>query len=140
MNTPNTEEHMSPLPSTQNAPSERSADIFNETDLIERVMGNEDLARRVAAKFLQGIPGKLADLSAAIHRGDARNTRCIAHAVRGAAANLSAEPLSDIASKLEALGETGDLKSSAALLPELLLSFDKLKSQLVRFCDAGRLV
>ena len=110
---------------------------FDDADLLERVMGNEDLARRVAARFVDDMPKQLAALAAAVARADARTTRCVAHGIKGAAANVGGMPLSDIASKLERLGEAGDLESAARVLPDLSFGFDELKSWLQRFCDRG---
>ena len=98
-------------------------------------MGNEDLARRVAARFTEDTPRQLAALAEAITRADAQAARCVAHAIRGSAANVGGMPLCEVASRLERLGESGDLTSAAGILPHLWLVFDKLKSRLQRFCD-----
>lgn len=108
---------------------------FDEADLLERVMGNEDLARRVAARFVEDMPKQLAALADAVARADAKTTRCVAHGIKGSAANVGGMPLSDVASRLERLGEAGDLESAAGILSALSLGFDQLKSRLQRFCD-----
>jgi HPt (histidine-containing phosphotransfer) domain-containing protein len=118
-----------------NTPTPIATADFNEEDLLERLMGNEGLARRVAAKFVDDTPKQLAALADAVSRADAVTVRCVAHGIKGSAANVGGMPLSDIASKLERLGETGDLEPAAAILPDLSAGFDRLKSRLERFCD-----
>jgi len=110
---------------------------FDEADLLERVMGNENLARRVAARFVDDMPKQLTALADALARADAKTIRCVAHGIKGSAANVGGMPLSDVASKLERSGEAGDLESAAGILPALSLGFDQLKSRLQRFCDSA---
>jgi HPt (histidine-containing phosphotransfer) domain-containing protein len=113
-------------------------DDFNEEDLLERVMGNEDLACRVAARFVEDTPKQLAALADSLSRADARSARCIAHGIKGSAANVGGLPLADVALRLERLGDTGDLESAARILPDLRVGFDRLKFRLLAFCDNAK--
>ncbi len=111
---------------------------FDEGDLIERLMGNEDLARRVAATFINTMPEQLAALAVAIRSFDAPATRLAAHSLKGAAGNVGGVAVRDLASKLEKLGESGELESAAGFLPELDATFQNLKPVMQRFIDRER--
>jgi CheY-like chemotaxis protein len=116
-------------------PALPSATDFDEADLLERVMGNEDLARRVAARFVEDMPRQLAALADAVRRAEAQTTRQVAHGIKGSAANVGGMPLCHVASKLEKLGAAGDMESAAGILADLSRGFDTLKSRLEQFCD-----
>jgi HPt (histidine-containing phosphotransfer) domain-containing protein len=108
---------------------------FDAGDFVERLMGNEDLAGRVARAFLASMPGQLAALSKAIDRADAHATTLTAHSIKGAAANVSGDTLREAASMLEKLGESGALASAPPVLAELEAAYRALQRELQRFCD-----
>jgi HPt (histidine-containing phosphotransfer) domain-containing protein len=107
---------------------------FDEQDLLERVMGNEELARRVASRFIEGAPRQLSALAEAVGRADAEATRCLAHGIKGSASNVGGIPLSEVASHIERLAAAGDLNAAAHILPELSAHFEKLRCRLQAFC------
>jgi signal transduction histidine kinase/CheY-like chemotaxis protein/HPt (histidine-containing phosphotransfer) domain-containing protein len=109
---------------------------FDVDDLIERLMGNQALARRIAAVFLNNMPQDLLALSTAINNSDAQGIVIAAHSIKGAAANAAGMTVSFLASKLESLGRIGDIASAAEVLPELEAKFQSLKPEIERFCDA----
>ena len=104
---------------------------FDREDLIERLMGNEDLARRVAARFLADIPDQLATLSKALgaeaHKAGEGNwaaARDLAHSIKGAAANVSGVALSRVAKELEHAAAANDLDRTRNCFTELAAEFD----------------
>jgi CheY-like chemotaxis protein len=107
---------------------------FDGNDLIERLMGSENLARRVASRFLEDMPRQLIALSQALTGADAESARRLAHSIKGAAANVSVEPVRGLAERLEELGKEGRLADAAELLPELVSTFDGLIPAMRRFC------
>jgi HPt (histidine-containing phosphotransfer) domain-containing protein len=54
---------------------------------------------------------------------------------KGAAANVGGQELSNAARRAENLGATGDLKSVVAILAELEKEFERLRPELVAFCE-----
>jgi signal transduction histidine kinase/DNA-binding response OmpR family regulator len=108
---------------------------FDEEDFVERLMGNEAMARRVAGTFINTMPEQLAALANAIRSFDAPAARLAAHSIKGAAANVGGTAIRDLAAKLEKLGESGELESAAEFLPELDATFQSLKPVMQRFCD-----
>lgn len=108
---------------------------FDGSDLVDRMMGDEDLARLVVATFIEDMPRQLAALAQALGTADAPAMQMGAHSIKGAAANVGEPSLRAIAAQLEKLGEDGDLKSAVAVLPELSSIFESLKPHLQNFCD-----
>jgi len=108
---------------------------FDAGAFVDRVSGNEKLARRVAGRFLEDMPGQLAALAQALDAADGETARRAAHSVKGAAANVSAEQVRKVAAKLEELSRAGDFESANRLLRELDASFEQARPLMEAFCD-----
>jgi two-component system, sensor histidine kinase and response regulator len=108
---------------------------FDTEDLIERLMGNPSLARRLARVFVDTMPQDLLALSSAIDRSDSSAIALAAHSIKGAAANLGGIALRDLAAKVEQLGNAGNVEAASAALPELEATFQSLKPAIQRFCE-----
>lgn len=104
--------------------------IFDKADLFERLMGDEDLAKEVIELFLDDIPPKLIAMKEAFAKGDTPLLKRLAHAVKGAAANIGAGAFRDCASRMERAGEAGDVDKTASLLPQIDGQFKSLKNAL----------
>jgi signal transduction histidine kinase/DNA-binding response OmpR family regulator/HPt (histidine-containing phosphotransfer) domain-containing protein len=83
-----------PLPPDDPPPIDHQA-------LLSRCMGNRALVRLVLAKFASDGDGYLARISESVRTGRREDLRRAAHALRGAAANLSADTLAGLAADLE---------------------------------------
>ncbi len=94
-------------------------EVFDRNTLVERLMGDEELADGVLSIFLEDAPKQIAGLKEALEKGDAPVLHRRAHTIKGAAANVSALMLQEVALRMERLGEEGDLEGAAALLPAL---------------------
>ena len=110
---------------------------FDADDLIERLMGNHALAKRVAGAFMDSMPQELQALSNAITNSDADGLTLAAHSIKGAAANVGSKAVSDLASQLERLGRAGAIASASEVLPELNARFESLKPAIQQFCRAS---
>ena len=122
-----------PAPPPALSPNPEAA-AFDREDFVERLMGNEDLARRIAQGFVDDMPLQLAALARAVNDRDAPAVRLVAHSIRGAAANVSGLEIREVARKLEQSGDAGDLTAAAAALPELSASFERARPILEKFC------
>jgi CheY-like chemotaxis protein len=120
-------------PDTASSAVVREIKAFDRDELIERVMGNEEIARRVAGRFVADIPAQLAALSAAIDGADGDRARAIAHSIKGAAANVSAVQMSRITSDLEHAAGAGDMSSARKAWSRLSDEFDQASAALNRF-------
>ena len=82
--------------------------------LLDRLGGDEGLLTEVSRVFLEDCPERLAAIRSAIEARDANRVRTSAHALKGAAANLSARGLFEAASTLERLGAESRLDAAEA--------------------------
>ena len=114
----------------------REIKAFDQDELIERVMGNEEIARRVASRFVADIPAQLVALSAAIAGCDGERAHAIAHSIKGAAANVSAAQMSRITSDLEHAARAGDMNMAREAWSKLSDEFDQASAALNRFAGS----
>jgi len=106
---------------------------FVQEDLLQRLGGNQDLARRVIGRFLDDMPEHLAALAQAVRQGDGEAARRTAHSIKGAAAHIGGPQVREVAGKLERYGAAGDMDAAAGLLPDLLASFERARPLMEQF-------
>ena len=90
--------------------------------------GQKRLARRLVEKFLAQAGADLQELEAAIRASDATRIRLVAHRLKGAAANVSAEAVRECASRLEVLGRNGTLAPAPELHLQLRAHLETVKA------------
>jgi len=110
--------------------SELAKTVFNQEELLTRLMGDKDLARKITAAFLNDGPRRLVTLRSKLDAGDAQGARVQAHALKGAAAAVSAEALRALSFETQEAAATGELARALALLPQLEKQFELLKATL----------
>lgn len=111
---------------------EKTPTVFDEAGLLERLMDDEELVKEVLDGFLSDIPKRLDALKEALRKGDAPVAQRHAHTVKGAAANVNAYALRDVAACMEDAAEAGDLETTASLMPLLSKEFEILQSTIRR--------
>ncbi|MDP2216877.1 MAG: PAS domain S-box protein [Methanolobus sp.] len=104
--------------------------VFDKEALFERIMGDEDLARRLIAIFLKDMPKHVYELRETIEKGEVSGVSAYAHKIKGASANLGGMALNDVASQMEKASNMGKLEDIAAIMPELEKQYDLLAEQL----------
>ncbi|HEY2015034.1 MAG TPA: response regulator, partial [Bryobacteraceae bacterium] len=117
-------------PVTSTAPArkdEKSPPVFDEASLVERLMGDRNLAGVIVGRFLDDIPMQLAALSSHLSEGDIEGSSRVAHAIRGAAANVGGDALRATALEMETAGKAGDFHAMLTRLPHLMEQFGALK-------------
>ena len=97
-----------------------------------RVGGDRDFYQELLGMLLEDASGQIGDMREAIGRGDAKRVEQTAHSLKGAAANLEAGPLRDVAWWLETLGREERLASAEGALAELETELERLH----RFVEA----
>ncbi len=107
---------------------------FDQEDLIDRMMGNEILARRVVGVFLEDAPKQLMALHDALIRQDNETGSRVAHSLRGAASNAGGDALVSLARGIENASSTGHFDEVERMLPKLEERFARLRPVLERFC------
>jgi signal transduction histidine kinase/CheY-like chemotaxis protein/HPt (histidine-containing phosphotransfer) domain-containing protein len=102
------------------SPDAREARPPMETDaLLDRCMGNVNTVASILDEFEQQAVANLAEITRHLQKGDCQELARVAHTLKGAAAILTAEALSDVAFKLERMGRVGVLADHDKLLNEL---------------------
>ena len=121
-------------PTTDMTPGKTAAvgalPVFDYPGLMERIMDDMDLARRVIAAFVEGIPRMLDELREQIVRGDAELAGRQAHKIKGAAANTGFMAMSAIAADMQKAGEKGQMETIIALMPELESQLELVKAKI----------
>jgi HPt (histidine-containing phosphotransfer) domain-containing protein len=87
--------------------------VFDAEDLVERLMGNENMAQRIVRGFVDGIPRQLGLLAEAVNHLDSGALRLAAHSIKGAASNVGGLEMEKIAKTLEQTANAGDLATAA---------------------------
>ena len=104
--------------------------IFIREELLERLLGDESLVQTILDGFLGELPKRVEELKQALEQNDAPTVRNQAHALKGAAANISAPALREVAYQLEIAGEAEQLDTANQLFQKLQTQIESLKAEL----------
>jgi CheY-like chemotaxis protein/HPt (histidine-containing phosphotransfer) domain-containing protein len=86
---------------------------------LDRVGGDRELLRDVAAMFLRQCPTWLADIRSAVAGADAAALRAAAHPLKGSLGLFGAVAAANAASRLETMARAGKLDDGRATLADL---------------------
>jgi two-component system sensor histidine kinase/response regulator len=100
---------------------------------LEEFLGEQEILDNVLRSFQSKVQEQIHLIEHALKTNDAETVRKEAHAIKGGAANLTAQPLADIALSLENIGKSGCLDNGAARLLDLENELNRLDS----FCANG---
>ena len=127
-------EHQSPAIAPGRASAAAAAAVPVDRDrLMERLGGDRQLLVDVVRVFLDDCPARLAAIKAAVDSGDSEQIQATAHALKGAAANLSASGLFEAARTLERLGAEGRLEPADAAWRRLSMEATSVIDTLRRY-------
>jgi len=101
--------------------------VFDRAALVERLMGDAELAEEIIRVFLDDMPQQIEDLKRFIETGDATRGELQAHTIRGSSANVGGGVLRDLASEFEQACKAGELDRIVMRLDELDAAFAQLK-------------
>jgi CheY-like chemotaxis protein/HPt (histidine-containing phosphotransfer) domain-containing protein len=105
--------------------------LFNQSEMLARLMGNKGLAAKVIAGFLKDAPVQLQILRHKLAKGDAAGVRLQAHTLKGAAATISGNALRKICSEAQEAAAAGELGRVSELLPRIEEQFELLHAELI---------
>lgn len=103
--------------------------VFDYPEMLERVMGDEELAKSVMVTFLQEMPDLVEMLKRSLGDGDLGRIELYAHSIKGSAANFSMDRLCAIAGRIEVAARSGDRASASAELPGFEKEFEAALSE-----------
>jgi HPt (histidine-containing phosphotransfer) domain-containing protein len=90
--------------------------------------GDKDFLMEVMTGFFDNVETQIETIDQAISDGDTEKVWQEAHSIKGGAANLAAEKLSQTAFDLETMGKAANLKASLEALGRLKIEYDRLKA------------
>jgi PAS domain S-box-containing protein len=123
-------ERIDDIPSSGDNDAPAKPLVFDREALFERIMNDSELARRLAAMFLEDIPKSINELRKNIENGEVSDVSAYAHRIKGASANLGGIALSTVAARMEEAGIMGKLDEIAVMMPELERQYELLAEQL----------
>jgi PAS domain S-box-containing protein len=92
---------------------------FDDESLMRRCMGNREFVDRMLRRFAERLPDDLAQLKSTVVAGVLDQALPLAHAFKGAAANLSAIDLQKAALELESACRKKDCEAATAAFAKL---------------------
>jgi two-component system sensor histidine kinase/response regulator len=122
---------MSTLPPTRADTGEEFA-IFDEAELMRRLLDDRDLVNLIMGAFIEDIPLQLARLKQFMLDGNAEGVTRQAHTIKGASANLSALALSHAAARVEELSKNGEPAAAAKMIPQIESEFERFRKVVER--------
>jgi Amt family ammonium transporter len=106
-----------PLPTTSIVPAPPpQPPPVDRTTLLDRCMGNDELAEKLLARFANEVDKTVDNLRKTLADSDAAALARIAHTLKGTAANVSAEGIRQTAATIERLGHESTLDDVPAKL------------------------
>ena len=105
--------------------SAEAAPPFGTEELFDRCMGNEQSVNKLLGIFERKIVDCVEQLSDSVLGDDAARTAHVAHALKGAAANMAAHALKTLAARIELMGRNLDLANAGAGLVRIRAERDR---------------
>jgi two-component system, sensor histidine kinase and response regulator len=99
-------------------------------DLLERLGGDEKLARKIISTFLRDTPKRMAGLQMAVTQKDGASLASIAHALRGSVAIFGAQKACDFSQLLQESGGANDFHGLARVYEQLKEEIAELEANL----------
>jgi two-component system, sensor histidine kinase and response regulator len=91
---------------------------FREKDLLDRLMGDRELAGKIMTTFIREAPDQASALFKALESNNDKAQR-LAHTIKGASSNIGAMRIQKVAADMERLIKDGKAKEAATLHPDL---------------------
>jgi PAS domain S-box-containing protein len=111
-------------------PENNPLDVFNREGLLERLLGDESLMGIVIDTFLGDISKLITGLKEKLERKEISDLRRQAHTIKGAAANVCANNLQQLAMQVEEKAKINDLDDIEPLIEKMEQEAILLKKQM----------
>ncbi len=107
--------------------------VFRKDALLERLLQDTDLVRSLIGIFLDHIPEQISSLKRSCDDGNFENVKQLAHSIKGASLNISADSLAEACRKMELGAADHDRDTLQKLLLEVQNQYSLLKHELEEF-------
>ncbi|MBM3296753.1 MAG: Hpt domain-containing protein [Candidatus Aminicenantes bacterium] len=105
-----------------------SPDPIDLPSALKRIGGEKEFLRELLEIFETDYREKADRLKKAVETGDFESLKNIGHALKGASANLSLEPLKEACRSMEEAGEAGDTKQAGEALARMEAEHARLRA------------
>ncbi len=122
---------------TLTAETSRSTQVLNMQQLLDRCMGNLELAERCLVRFEQKLQADVDSVQQCVDSDDRAELVQVAHRVKGSAATVAAEGLAETAAALEAYARSGDAADPSGLMSDFLGEVQRFFDGVPRFTQPG---
>ncbi|MGM0418976.1 MAG: response regulator [Thermodesulfobacteriota bacterium] len=102
--------------------------IWNKAKFLNMLMNDKALAEKVIKGFLGSMPGMINELKESINNNSAAESEYKGHKIKGAALNIAAPELSEIAMEIEKAGNSGNIDLLVNMADNLEKAFLKVKN------------
>ena len=106
--------------------------VFDRDDLMRRIGCDEDILEEILQGFIDDYSVHLEKLQQALSDRNSDTTQRLVHLMKGAAANMSANPLRELVSRMETVLLKGEISHAAALLQQIKKEFDDFKAYVTK--------
>ena len=113
---------------------------MNFEKAVEEFEGDKEILMDVLKGFLDNVRAQIETIYQAISNGDAEVVWKEAHSIKGGAANLNADRLSEIAFELEKVGKSGALEKGGEVHERLKKEFYRFSNRLDSFMQLSNVV
>lgn len=111
---------------------ERKKQIFDYQGLVDRLLGDTDMAEAILEEMNTELPLQLTELVKLVELGDSEKAGLQAHKLKGAVSNVGASHLMTIFATMETVGRSGQLEQLRELLPLAVAGVRDLQDEMVR--------
>ncbi len=111
-------------------PAKPPAPVFDGEALLNRLMGDRQLAEIVLGGFIGDFPSQMDTLRKRLSEKDGPGVLLQAHSLKGSAATVSAVRLSVVAMEMETAAHTDKLDLLGNLMPRVTEEFEQLRREL----------
>ena len=94
---------------------------------LDRFDGDQGFMMEMFKEYKDHLPGRLEEIHATLRDGDASRLARLAHNLKGISLNFSAEPVADLALKLEEIGKSENLTGASVLIDQLDTEVHRLR-------------
>jgi HPt (histidine-containing phosphotransfer) domain-containing protein len=103
------------------------AEVLDYDALIERCMGNLNLAHRLLERCQTHLPQEIDEVEKALEQQDADQVACLAHRLKGATATILAQGMNQVAEEIERCGHRGCLADIPPQMERLRREWDRFR-------------
>ena len=126
-------------PSFQEEPPEShpspADDVVNVEELRERCAGQSAVVRRVLGMFRERSSTQVEQIASALSESNLERVRTLAHALKGSAANISANQVHEAATQLETAAKQGDAEAAGRVMQSIATTLETCQEAIDQLLD-----